>query len=264
MTEPSTQWMIVGAVDGELKELRSRMEELVPRKLKRGKAWQGAWKGKPFLLVRTGVGPRKARAAVSRLLAAEQFRGIVSIGYAGALKEGWSVGELIIPDEIITLPPLDEKRYLTDRDLAEKVRSRTRSRGWKVHGGRMATSHRIVCSAKEKRHYGEKYQAGSVEMESAVLAGLAEQASIPLLVIRVVSDEAAFSLPESLVLLEYIRKRRIRKIARCIFLEPVQSWKFICMMRNARRASRELTRFLLEEVMEELNRDPVTDGGGGG
>jgi len=253
----SAQWMVVGAVDGELRELRSRMEGTAPRKIRRGRAWQGAWQGTPFLLVKTGMGPRRARTVVRGLLEEERFRGILSIGYAGALREGWRVGDLIVPEEIVTLPPLQETRHRPDLTLSDRIRAQARARGWPVHGGRMATSNRVVCSADEKRRCGERYGAGSVEMESAVLAELADRASVPLVVIRVVSDEVSFSLPESLALLDHIRRRRVGKIARCLALEPIESWKFLRMMRNARRASRALTRALLEVVMGELDGGDV-------
>jgi len=266
-------WMIVGAVDGELKQLRGRMQRVVPRKSRRGRVWQGEWNGNPLILVRTGVGPRKARTAVKHLLAGGRFRGILSIGFAGGLQAGWKVGDLVIPDEILTLPPLPEAKHLPDPSLVERVCRRAGKSRWPFHTGRMLTSNRVICSAREKGRLGATYQAGSVEMESAVLAELARQASLPILVIRVISDEADFSLPESLVLLEYIRKKQVRKVIRCVLTQPAQTVLFLRMMRHVRKASRSLSRFISEEILEELSaghdaaakdRDGAEGGVGGG
>jgi adenosylhomocysteine nucleosidase len=252
--------MIVGAVDGELKHLRGRLQRVVARKTPRGRVWQGEWKGHPVTLVRTGVGPRKARAAVKHLLANGRFRGILSIGYAGGLQPGWKVGDILIPDEILTLPPIPEATHLPDSRLVERACTRARNHRWAYHSGRMLTSQRVICSAGEKGRLGATYRAGSVEMESAVLAELARQASLPILVIRVVSDEAEDSLPESLAIMEYIRKKQVRRVLRCVITQPVQTARLFRLMRTLRRASRSLTGFITEEILDELIQEPVAGG----
>jgi hypothetical protein len=124
----------------------------------------------------------------------------------------------------------------------------------------MLTTHHVICAAEEKRLLGNRYGAESVEMESGVLAEVAAEASLPFLVVRVISDEAGFSLPDSLALLDHVRKRKIRSIARCVLAQPVQTFRFIQLMRNTRRASESLARFLVEEILEELTGNGQAQG----
>jgi nucleoside phosphorylase len=190
------------------------------------------------------------------------YRGIVSIGYAGALREHCAVGDILLPDEIVSLPPLPKKQHHPDPEMVARARRRAEINRWSFHTGRMLTSHRVVCAAREKRLLGKELAAESVEMESGVLAELAADASLPFLVIRVVSDAASFSLPESIALMDHIRQKRIRSIARCLLTQPVQTFRFLQMMQHTRKASKSLTRILVEEILEDLSGDRVPVGGG--
>jgi len=245
-------WIIAGAVDSELRGIRARLSPGKPGKMKQGEAWVGSWKGEPIRLLRTGVGPRKAaRALESALARGGRSRGVLSIGYAGALRAEYRVGDLVIPGEVRSIAPLPQESFLPDSALFQRVCDAARSSRRAFHTHRMLTSDRVIADSAEKRRLGLTHEAGSVEMESAAVAGVAARLSIPFLAVRVVSDSVTFTLP-NLSFLEALRQRKYGRLARHLVFRPVETVRILQLGRHTRTAAGSLTEFLCAGVLEAL------------
>jgi len=242
--------MIAAAVDMEVRCLRRRLGHLSKEKISKGKAWSGTWQGEPLWLVVTGVGPASIRKTVSPLVQSGRFCGILSIGYAGALKPSYRVGDIVIPEEVRFLPPLSGQSHQPDPDLFRAVTETAQRKGWSVHTQPMLTSERVISSSEEKISLGKTHLAGSVEMESSVLAEMCRKASVPFLVVRVISDEASFDLPDDMAFLEHWRQRRYVRVAAYLIPRPLLLIKLLRFFRSVRRASRNLTQFLVDCVLD--------------
>ncbi len=242
----SDPWLITAAVDREIHAFRGQLESLCPEKILNGKAWSGRWQGKPVLLVRTGIGPKKAEAVIAPLIANRKFVGIISIGYSGALQIDYRIGDIVVPEEIQAIEPLPQDSFHPDKDLLQKAWSLDRDSLQPLHKDRMLTTDRVISSSHEKKHLGKKYKAGSVEMESAVIARLAEKASIPFLVIRVILDEANFSFPDTLQVLYGWRQRQWRQLFSSIFNLLFKLPQLLKLARHTRTSAKNLSCFLLD------------------
>lgn len=250
-------WMIAAAVELEIRGLRKHLQHVQEEKIRKGRAWTGRMNGNPFWIVRTGVGPENVRKTLEPLLASRRFSGILSLGYAGGLKDGYRVGDIVIPEEIRSLSPLPEGPFHPPSSLFQRTCKIARQGRWTLHNGRMITSSRVISSSREKQQLGEKHRAGAVEMESSVLAELAEKAGIDFLVVRVILDEVSFSLPDNPQLFQFLKKRQFLKIGRSFVSQPLLVLRLIRLLRNTLRASKRLESLmvggLLDAVAEEAS-----------
>lgn len=252
MSGANHRWLIAAAVDQEIQGIRSAVDGRRPDPDPHGNVWSGRWRGEPLLLVRTGVGPERAKHGISPFLSAHPYRGVVSTGYAGALRDGYKLGDILVPEEVQTIPPLPEIRVRLDPELREKVLRAVRSGPWEVHTSRMITTDRVVLKSSEKRRLGREYDAGSVEMESAVIAELAEMRSVPLVVVRVVLDEASFSLPDLMIVFRWWRRRQFGRLIPYIALHPHRLLELLRLLQRSRRASKILTDLFLMYLLDAL------------
>lgn len=245
-------WLIAAAVEQEIEGIRAAVEAQGGIASCNPNAWEGEWRGSPLVLVRTGVGPKRARETLAPFVQANACRGIVSTGYAGGLLDKCTLGDLLVPEEVLSVPPLREARFKPDRQLRRVVLERAKAGPWKVHADRMITCDRVVFSSSEKRRLGLQFGAGSVEMESAALAELASEASVPFVVVRVVLDEASFSLPDILQVFRWYRRRQFERLIPYLALRPKVVLEFLRLRRRSRTASGILNRFFLEQFLDGL------------
>jgi 4-hydroxy-3-methylbut-2-enyl diphosphate reductase len=138
---------------------------------------------------KTGMGPRRARAAAGGL-GRETAAGVLVVGFCGGLDEESVPGEVIIPDQVY---PADDEGHVEEPvqcDLAPALVSRLAGRGMKLRTGQ------IVCVSKvavgERRAQLLAGGAIGVDMESVWLA--AGAAGRPFGVVRVVLDSPSHEL----------------------------------------------------------------------
>jgi 4-hydroxy-3-methylbut-2-en-1-yl diphosphate reductase len=134
-------------------------------------------------LRRTGVGPKRARAAAARLagIAADA---VAVAGFCGALDPALEPGDLVVATEL--RGPDGSMECPTATLLAGALRRR----GLTVHEGPLASTPRLVRGAERARLHATG--AIAVDMESAWLAQAA--AGRPLAVVRAVLDTPAREL----------------------------------------------------------------------
>jgi hypothetical protein len=116
----------------------------------------------------------------------------------------------------------------------------------------MLTVDRVIFASEEKRRLGSEYAAGSVEMESTVVAELAESRSVPFAVVRVILDEASFSLPDTLTVLRWWRKKQFGKLIPYVAAHPGRLLELLKLLRRSRRASRDLTHLFRGYLLDRL------------
>jgi nucleoside phosphorylase len=252
MRRENPGWLIAAAVEQEIAGIRAGVQARRTELDGHRNAWEGEWKGEPLLIVRTDVGPAKAREGLTPYLRGHPYLGIVSTGYAGGLREECRLGDILVPREVRSVPPLPEVRLRPDPALREQVLQRIRQGPWRIHTGPMITSDRVVASSTAKRALGLKYDADSVEMESAVIADLASQASIPFVVVRVVLDEVSFSLPDISQVFRLYRKKRFGRLIPHVLLHPRELAGLLTLLRRSRKASRGLDRLFLRHLLDGL------------
>ncbi len=126
----------------------------------------------------TGMGPRKARAAV-RALAGDPARRVLVMGFGGGLDDEGEVGEAVVAEAV--LGPEDERVECAG---AEELEAALRAGGMRVRTGVVASVERLAMG--EARTRLRERGAVAVDMESVWLApGVGGR---PFAVVRVISD----------------------------------------------------------------------------
>lgn len=170
---PSDQTLITAAVFAEVKPLVRRM------KLRRERSGSPdlRWSGDTVTVLLTGMGDR-AGACVAAAIDSQRPARVLSIGVAGALRDGLAVGDCIIAQQIIG----SDGRSSSPTSLKDA-------------SGSLLTVDTLIASPDEKCALAESCGADAVDMETAHIAGACDERGIPWLSIRAISDTAADVVP---------------------------------------------------------------------
>jgi nucleoside phosphorylase len=156
-----------------------------------GPTWLGV------LVLETGVGPAAARRALDWLLRPAEMGGVplrprvvLSAGFAGALQEGYGVGDILLATEVATPDGRSWPTTWPDRLPADFG---------PLHRGRLLTAATLVGDPEEKARLGQKHQAVAIDMESATVAELCRKRDVPFACVRAISDDVRTRLSPRLV-----------------------------------------------------------------
>lgn len=114
--------------------------------------------------------------------------GLVSVGVAGALEPSLRPGHLLVASRVVDR----DATYDADPAWLAALARRLSVRPVVVAGG-----DRIVATREEKRALGASTGAAAVDMESHVVARIAQEHGLPFAVLRAITDPAETTLPSA-------------------------------------------------------------------
>ncbi len=191
---------ILGAISEEISGIKQAMNIADRVRLGKSEAWLGKWQGKDIVLVRTGVGKERAEDATRQVIERFQPGAIISMGYAGALVADLNVGDLFIADSIkdagCNSANSEFELQLNSKwlDLAKNIPT---SEGAQVRVGKLITVDSVIHTPKAKQDLGNQFAAEAVEMETIVIARLAQERQVPFISVRGISDAVDHELIDS-------------------------------------------------------------------
>ena len=144
------------------------------------------------LLVLSGVGAKAARTAAEALLK-RGATALLSWGTAGGLHAALSPGSLVLPEKIISP---DKTTFTVDPPWHERLTERLRA-NMPLHTGPLLETSTPARTPSEKAALFKQYGAAAVDMESAVVARVADEGEVPFTAIRAVADPAGLTIPTS-------------------------------------------------------------------
>ncbi len=144
----------------------------------------------PIRVYQCGIGRERAHHAASAALSAGASA-LVSWGVAGALVPELSPGAILLPQHVLAL---DGEELATDARWRMEV-CRALQPMYAVHGGSLLDTQQVLSTRAAKANVAQSSGAIAVDMESAAVGQAAARAGKPFVVLRVVVDALADTLP---------------------------------------------------------------------
>ena len=197
---------IIGAMELEVEELKSQMEEVCVKEKASMEFYQGTLNGKEVVVVRSGIG--KVNAAICTQILIDDFHAevVINTGIAGSLDARIDIGDMVIStdavhhdmdatifgDAIGQVPRMDTRTFPADPHLVELAVKANEKANPQIHTftGRVASGDQFISSGEVKARIVENFQALCTEMEGAGIAHAAYLNKVSYVIIRAISDKA--------------------------------------------------------------------------
>ena len=168
---------IIAAMPGELKPL-VRGWRRVPTGQRFTHKWVTTFGTYDAIAVCGGMGADAATRAFAQAEKEGPIDGVLSIGWAGALNEGGDPGDFHIPNIVV------------NAQTGERIKLAAREQDVVL----VTTAH--IAGEVEKRRLAEAYVGAIVDMESATVVRLAQMRRIPVVCMKIITDEIDANLPD--------------------------------------------------------------------
>ena len=242
---------ILGAVSEEIAGIKKAMNISNRVRLGKSEAWPGKWLGKDIVLVRTGIGKKRAKEATRQVIEKFQPEVIISLGYAGALIEGMNVGDLLIAKTIISSErdslPLEIKGPENSKwlGLAKKIPPPDNVQ---LKVGRLLNVDQVVHTPAAKKELANRFEAEAVEMETLEIFLLARENNIAFISVRGISDAINHELMDSSSFLGKDGEISKLKAGWYVLTHPNSIKKAFSLQTHSKIATQNLTEFISKLV----------------
>ena len=197
---------IIGAMAEEVASLQLSLAGVKSFEDGGAKFYQGHYAGHEVYLVQSGIGKVAAAVTASVLLAKYQVDILINTGSAGGIGSGLNIGDIVLAKKLayhdVDVTAFGYRYgqmaggfplyYETDENLlnqANKVMEKMT--GTKIHQGLIVSGDQFVHDEQTIKQIKEHFpDALANEMESTAIAQVAYQFSIPVLIVRAISDTA--------------------------------------------------------------------------
>lgn len=197
---------IIGAMELEVEELKSKMTVANIVKKAGMEFYEGSLNNTDVVIVRSGVG--KVNAALCVQILADNFSvtHIINTGVAGSLNAKLDIGDILISKDAIhhdvdatifgyklgEVPQLGVREFVADETLANLAKASCEEVNPDIHAmiGRVVSGDQFISSKEVKNNLIANFQGDCAEMEGASIAHGAYLNNIPFVIIRAISDKA--------------------------------------------------------------------------
>jgi adenosylhomocysteine nucleosidase len=187
--------------------------------------------GEPIVLVANGPGPNLAAQAAQAAKEHYTLKGLVSIGFCGALSPALQRGDTFVATSLV--------------GMVAHALSVPRSHSCERLGPLLSIDH-VATTAAEKSHLQHAFTADAIEMESAGVAAMAPP-GCPIYAIKVVTDTATDTFPLNFNALRDPAGRFSRpKIIAAALRRPIAFPALINLNRRCNQAAQILGDFLAD------------------
>ena len=198
--------------------------------------------------VESGAGRKRAESATHALIDAHKPDWLLSIGFAGALKDDLRIGDVVVADWIVSAAGGEE-------DAGLKIDIKMPADPDKgLYVGRLATAQHIVHTIQEKREIAERTGAIAVDMESLAVAEVCRERKAKFIAVRGISDDTSEDLPsEVLSVLGGTGSIRAGAVVGALWKRPSCYKDMWRLRQNASRTGERLAMFLtsmLKQMVE--------------
>jgi len=233
---------IIAAMPGELKPLVKGWKS-VPTGQRFVYMWTQSAGSDEWVAVCAGMGADAATRAFAQAEAVGPLDAVLSIGWAGALREDASPGDFYIPNIVV------------NAQTGERVTLAVRAQPVVL-----VTAAQVADEA-EKRRLAESYKATIVDMESATIVRLAQMRGLPVCCMKIVTDEITAKLPNLNPFINAMGQMEMGRFIGHVLLRPAY-WPALMRLgkasgRGADHLASAILHFLIDDKprdMHEINR----------
>ena len=197
---------IIGAMELEVEELKSQMEEVCVKEKASMEFYQGTLNGKEVVVVRSGIG--KVNAAVCTQILVDDFQAeaVINTGIAGSLKAEINIGDIVVSTDALQhdmdarefgypkgqIPQMNAFSFKADETLRKVAVEccKKANPDIQVFEGRVVSGDQFVASSEVKDELIREFAGSCTEMEGAAIAQAAYLNHVPFVVLRAISDKA--------------------------------------------------------------------------
>ncbi len=242
------------AAEEEIGHLKKSMS--VKEKIKDGKVLflKGQIEQTEVVLVKTGIGSKKARSSISKAI--DRFRPslILLIGAAGAVNPELHIGDIVVVDAIKEIHSKKISTYRCSAALNSRIMDVLKREGFSPILHDCMVFSNFIHMKQEKQTIMSNYDVMVIDMESAGVAKEASLRNVPLVDIRIVSDTAR----EDTLNVEKIYREKKRKGIAGLFLyfliNPLELKKALLLRKHLFTVSERI-----KTVTELLLKNSFTD-----
>lgn len=197
---------IIGAMELEVEELKSKMTVSGIVKKAGMEFYEGKLNGAQVVIVRSGIGKVNAALCVQILVDIFDVTHIINTGIAGSLNAALDIGDILISEDAIhhdmdvtifgyqlgEVPQLGTREFMADKRLMELAKSSCEKVNSGIHAifGRVVSGDQFISDKEVKERLIKNYQGDCAEMEGASIAHGSYLNQIPFVIIRAISDKA--------------------------------------------------------------------------
>jgi len=197
---------IIGAMELEVKELKSLLENVKTTSQAGMIFYEGNLNGSDVVIVRCGIGKVNAALCVQILTDVFHITHIINTGVAGSLNAKLDIGDILISQDAMyhdmdvtplgyapgIIPQQDCSCFKADQKLIDLALSscRTVNPEIQVLTGRVVSGDQFIAGKEIKDRLISVFHGDCAEMEGAAIAHGAYLNQIPFVIIRAISDKA--------------------------------------------------------------------------
>ncbi|MCA1955948.1 phosphorylase [Zymomonas sp.] len=172
--------------------------------------------------------------SLRRIMQENTISGLVSFGLAGALDSDLKVGDWVVGSHLTGNVEADCDEAW--QDSLEKIFPTLKK-------GIVYSDGTLVSDIAQKQDIQKKQKAIAVDMESHIVARIAQEYHCPFIILRVISDQADHALPPAFsVAMQPDGSVAIPALLKSLLLKPSQIPAFVTTAKAATKALKELGR----------------------
>jgi nucleoside phosphorylase len=175
----------------------------------------------------TGVGEKACRERLRRFLDDQEFRLLISAGFAGSLTDDLQVNDLLVAKNFSTADVKQAQSSLSNMS---------------IHAVNMLTAPELIHSSEERKRIARESGASAVDMETEFIARACAAHGIPLLSLRVITDTPGepFPAPPSVLFDIEIQRTDLLKLGTFFLVHPTRVPSLVRLGRRIARARKTL------------------------
>ena len=236
---------IVAATESEAAWVRRRLDRKTKTVGADGVLWHGVLLDLEVTLLRCGMGPDRAAAGLHWLMRQCPLWGVLSVGFAGALRPHLATGDAVLATRICAADSAT-RCIMPDAEWTELAAAAATQAELVQHPGMLLSSTSLVPQSIDKQKLGRQYGAVAVDMESHRLGCLVAAYQLPFATLRTVFDTSHDSLEFPVGRFTTVDGRlNLRGVLGYVVRHPRSLTRFPSLWHKSRVAGRHLDTWLL-------------------